>query len=317
VVRWPFAFAALLAAVSCSVSQPRSPSRSPSPPPTRPAPAMVQVEDAPASRPQRGLQQADLVYEYLTEGGISRFTVLYWNPSGGFRVEPVRSARLVTLRLVQAYGSVLFYSGASDHVQAAIGADHLPALSESSDGGRCFARDRARAAPHNLYTTGDQLQQCLGRVHATVSYPPPPTGELTGQGESATRIDFAQTVSQHVTYTYAPGSRTYTYADEQGPLTDAGNGGQPVAITTVVLVRVAHHDAGYTEDVAGAEGIDFDLSGNGAADVYTRGRHLTARWDLTHGPLQLLGSDGRPLVLPTGLTWVHLVDPDAQVAARA
>ena len=125
---------------------------------------MVQVEDAPGSRPHRGLQEADVVYEYLTEGGISRFTVLYWNSSGGFRIEPVRSARLVTLRLVQAYGGVLFYSGASDHVQAQIGASRMYSLSESSNGGRCFTRDPARPAPHNLYTTGDQLHQCLSRI---------------------------------------------------------------------------------------------------------------------------------------------------------
>jgi hypothetical protein len=277
---------------------------------------MVQVEDAPGSRPHHSLQEADVVYEYLTEGGISRFTLLYWNPVGGFRIEPVRSARLVTLRLVQAYGGVLFYSGASNHVQAQIGASGMHALSESSNRGRCFARDSARRAPHNLYTTGDQLHQCLSGLHVTVSYPPPATGE-SAQGDPAARLDFAQTVSHRVAYTYAPSSRTYAYADERGPLTDADNGPQPVAVTTVVLVRVAHHGAGYTEDVAGAEGIDFDLSGGGSADVYTRGRHLAARWDLTHGPLQLLGTGGIPLALPAGLTWIHLVQPDTQVAVSA
>jgi Protein of unknown function (DUF3048) N-terminal domain/Protein of unknown function (DUF3048) C-terminal domain len=302
------ALTALLATAVCSSPQPSSPSG----PPTRLAPAMVQVEDAPGSRPHRGLQKADVVYEYLTEGGISRFTLLYWNPAGGFRIEPVRSARLVTLRLVQAYGGVLFYSGASDHVQTQIGASRMHAVSESSNGG-CFARDSARRAPHNLYTTGDQLHQCLSGLHVTVSYPPPATGE-PAQGEPAARLEFPQTVSHQVAYTYAPSSRMYAYADERGPLTDADNGLQPVAVTTVVLVRVAYHGAGYPEDVLGAEGIDFDLSGSGSADIYTRGRHLAGRWDLTHGPLRLLGPDGSPLPLPAGLTWIHLVHPDTQVA---
>jgi len=286
-------------------------------PASRPAPAMVQVENAPGSRPQRGLQKADIVFEYLTEGGISRFTVLYWSPSGGFRIEPVRSARLVTLRLVQSYSGVLFYSGASNRVQAQISSSGVRGFSEPSEGGRCFARDSTRVAPHNLYTTGERVQQCLSGLQLTVSYPAPATGEPGKTTEPVARFDFSQTVSHRVAYTYAPASRTYAYTDEQGPLTDADNGSQPVDITNVVLIRVAHHGLGYAEDVNGAEGVDYDLTSTGSADVYTRGGHIAARWDLTQGPLRLIGGDGRALSLPAGLTWMHLVDPDTQVAASA
>jgi len=274
---------------------------------------MVQVENAPGSRPQSGLQEADIVYEYLTEGGISRFTAIYWNPGGVSRIEPVRSARLITLRLVKAYGGVLFYSGASAQVQAQITADHASALSEPSDGGRYFARDRSRFAPHNLFTTGDQLHQGVARLQVKVSYPTPGSGEPTGKGEQVDRMSFQQTTSHSVAYTYSTASRTYLYADERGPLVDLANGGKQVTVSNVVLVRVAHHGAGYTEDVLGAEGIDFDLAGTGPADVYTRGLHLAGRWDLSQGPMRLVGADSKPLPLPAGLTWVHLVDPDTVV----
>jgi hypothetical protein len=301
--------AALILGVACSGPQPTAPAT----PATRLAPALVQIEDAPGSRPQSGLQQADTVYEYLTEGGISRFTAVYWNPSGPFRIEPVRSARLVTLRLVKAYGGLLVYSGASEHVQAQINSDGMAAISESSAGGRYFARDRSRAAPHNLYTTGDQVHQALETLQVRVSYPVPVHGEPAARGEPVGELSFQQTASHRVSYTYSPASRTYAYGDESGPLLDAGNGGKQVAVTSVVLVRVSHHGAGYTEDVLGAEGIDFDLEGSGAADLYTRGGHVAARWDLSQGPLRLVGADSRPLLLPAGLTWIHLVDPDTQV----
>ncbi|HKA51450.1 MAG TPA: DUF3048 domain-containing protein [Candidatus Dormibacteraeota bacterium] len=288
-------------------------SATPQPTPGRLAPAFVQVEDAPGSRPHSGLQEADIVYEYLTEGGISRFTAIYWSPSGGFRIEPVRSARLVTLRLVRAYGGVLFYSGASDHVQAQISGEHLPGVSQSSDAGRYFARDRSRAAPHNLYTTGDQLHQGLDRLQVKVNYPAPVPSEPSGKGEPTAMLTFQQTVSHKVAYTYSPADRTYMYADRFGPLVDIGNGAKQVSVTNVVLLKVAHHGAGYTEDVLGAEGIDFDLEGGGDADLYTRGQHFPARWDLSHGPMRLLGADGKPMRLPPGLTWIHLVDPDTHV----
>ena len=276
---------------------------------------MVQVENAPGSRPHSGLQQADVVFEHLTEGGISRFTALYWNPSGGTRIEPVRSARLVTLKLVKDYGGVLFYSGASDPVQAQIDAERLPALAEPADGGKYYSRDRARPAPHNLVTTGDQLRAGVEARKVRITYPKPVEGEPPPGGDPITRLTIPQTATHNVGYAYSPASRTYAYSDETGPLVDAGNGGAQIAVTNVVLVHVAHHGAGYTEDVLGAEGIDFDLQGSGGADVFTRGEHLAATWDLTQGPLRLLGADGKPIALPPGLTWIHLIDPGAPVQA--
>jgi hypothetical protein len=257
-------------------------------------------ENAPGSRPQSGLQRADLVFEYLTEGGISRFTAVSWNPSGAVRIEPVRSARLVTLRLVRAYGGLLFYSGASDHVQALISDEQLPVIGESSDSGRYFARDRSRPAPHNLFTTEDLLREALVAQQVKVGYPVPAAGEPPTGGDRVARLSFPQTTSHKVTYTYDPASRTYAYADENGLLVDAAEGGGQIAVTSVVLVRVAHHGAGYTEDVLGAEGIDFDLAGSASADVYTRGVHLAARWSLGQGPLIRAAGRGRPVLASAG-----------------
>src|SRR2546428_10707647 len=92
----------------------------PTPTPSRPGPAMVQIENSILARPQAGLQQADLVYEYLAEGGITRMTVIYFKPSGSQRIEPVRSARPVTIRLWDPYHGVNFYSGA-----------HIPRLAQN------------------------------------------------------------------------------------------------------------------------------------------------------------------------------------------
>ena len=295
-----------------------TPTPAPTPTPGRPAPAIVQIENDPASRPQSGLQKADVVYEYLTEGGITRFSAVYLNPTGGQHVEPVRSARLAALRLVHSYGGVLLYSGASDHVLGMIWDQKLPNFDDHADGGRYFSRDGGRQAPHNLVTTPDQMAQAVQKSGRRVTYDPPAHGEPAGPGDAQpTRLSFQQTFAHGVSYAYDPGARTYQYSTDTGPMVDAAEGGKPLAITNVVLLRVAHHGAGYTEDVRGEEGIDFDLQGTGRADVYTRGQHFAASWSLPdpNQPLHLLGADGRDLVLPAGLTWVHLVDPDMPVNA--
>jgi Protein of unknown function (DUF3048) N-terminal domain/Protein of unknown function (DUF3048) C-terminal domain len=287
----------------------------PTPTPSRPGPAMVQVENSILARPQAGLQQADLVYEYLAEGGITRMTVIYFKPSGTQRIEPVRSARPVTITLWHAYHGVIFFSGANIHVLQAIQQQHIPALTEGTDGGAYFARDPSRRAPHNLYTDGDRLKQGLSKYAPRITYQQPAAGTPAASPAPtpANRIVFNQTNSHRVIYVYSSADGVYAYNTLDGPLIDKDTG-QPIKPVNVVLIQVAHHNAGFT-DVLGAPAVDFDLHGVGPADIFSKGQHYTGKWDLTNPelPLKLVGADGKPTRLPAGLTWIHLVDPGTPV----
>ena len=285
------------------------------PTPARPGPAMVQVENSPQARPQSGLQQADLVFEYLAEGGITRMTVIYFKPSGTQRIEPVRSARPVTIRLWHAYHGVIFFSGANQKVLDMISQQQIPALTEGSDGGAYFSRDPARQAPHNLYTDGNRLAQGIDKHAPKVTYQLPVAGTPAASPAptAANRIVFDQTNVHKVTYTYAAADNAYSYGTETGPLIDH-NTGQPIKPVNVIVVQVAHHNAGFT-DVLGAPAVDFDLTGTGPADVFTQGKHYSAKWDLSNPelPLKIVGADGQLMHLPAGLTWIHLVDPGTPI----
>jgi DUF3048 family protein len=305
----------LALSVLAACAAPEGPTATPTPTPSRLGPAMVQVENSILARPQSGLQQADLVYEYLAEGGITRMTVIYFKPSGSQRIEPVRSARPVTIRLWHAYHGVIFFSGANAKVLQMIADQHIPAVSESSDGGIYFARDPNRRAPHNLYTDGDRLAQGLKKYAPRVTYqlPAPGAPPPSPAPAMANRVVFDQTNFHRVTYTYSAADSAYAYGTELGPLIDK-NTGQPIKPVNVILIQVAHHDAGFT-DVLGAPAVDFDLQGTGSADVFSQGHRYTARWDLTdpEQPLKILGADGKPMHLPAGLTWIHLVDPGTPI----
>lgn len=301
----------LLAACSPSAS----PVSTPTPTPSRLGPAMVQVENSILARPHSGLQQADLVFEYLAEGGITRMTVMYFKPSGSQRIEPVRSARPVTIHLWHAYHGVICFSGANQRVLDMIAADHIPSLTEGSDSGIYFARDPSRRAPHNLYTDGDRLAQGVEKYAPRVTYqlPAPGTPAESQAPAVANHIVFDQTNFHRVTYSYSSADSAYSYGTELGPLIDR-NTGQPIKPVNVILIQVAHHDAGFT-DVLGAPAVDFDLLGTGPADVFTQGHRYPATWDLidTEQPLKILGADGAPMHLPPGLTWIHLVDPGTPI----
>ncbi len=305
--------AVILAA--CGTTAANAPA-TPTPTPSRPGPAMVQIENSIQARPQSGLQQADLVFEYLAEGGITRMTVIYFKPSGSFRIEPVRSARPVTIRLWHAYHGVIFYSGANQKVLDMMAQQQIPRVTEGSDGGIYFSRDPQRRAPHNLYTDAGRLAQVLNKYAPKVTYqlPAPGTPAASPAPAAASHIQFDQTSFHRVIYTYSPPDGAYIYNTVNGPLMDAGTG-QPIKPVNVILIQVGHHDAGFT-DVLGAPAVDFDLQGTGPADVFTQGKHYAAKWDLSdpESPLKIEGPDGKIMHLPPGLTWIHLVDPGTPIA---
>src|SRR5207245_335771 len=113
-------------------------------------PLMIQIENTDPSRPQAGIDAGSVLFEYLTEGGITRFSVLFHRVPGV--VGPVRSARFVSVYLYHRFDALLMASGGSAWTYQKIFADPgLPALINDFDHGQHFFRWDGRLAPHNLY----------------------------------------------------------------------------------------------------------------------------------------------------------------------
>lgn len=71
-------------------------------------PLSVMVENSKVSRPQSGLSFADVVYEAVAEGGITRFMAVYYCQDAEF-IGPVRSARTYFLDWASEYGTSPLY----------------------------------------------------------------------------------------------------------------------------------------------------------------------------------------------------------------
>lgn len=71
-------------------------------------PLGVMVQNNTEARPQSGLSSADIVHEAVSEGGITRFLVMYYCDESKI-VGSVRSARIYFIRLLQGYGNNPLY----------------------------------------------------------------------------------------------------------------------------------------------------------------------------------------------------------------
>lgn len=72
-------------------------------------PLGVAIENHVEARPQSGLSSADVVYEAVAEGGITRFLALFYCQDASY-VGPIRSARVHFMTLLREYGTSPLYA---------------------------------------------------------------------------------------------------------------------------------------------------------------------------------------------------------------
>jgi hypothetical protein len=299
-----------------------APTPTPTPPPPVPgatytAPAIVQVENLNDARPQSGLQSADVVYEYSAEGGISRFSVVYFSTPKG-QVGPIRSARLISPPLVSIYGGTLVYSGSSNYVSNRMNSEHTARFDETSAGHDMF-RVGTRYVPHNLYTDGGRVDDMVHRSNQR-----PVTYQLWGRAITAV----GQAPVGGFTVPVSPGERpSYTWRADLGGWTRAepdtgtfidANTGQPVVAATVVVMQVpARLNPDDIENGCCTAGWEYTMTGSGPDQVFTNGAEVDGTWTQgPTGPPQFTLPSGAGAPIAPGLVWIAVVPTGQRATAR-
>ncbi len=117
------------------------------------APVAVMVNNHVAARPQTNLTQADLVYETLAEGGISRYMAVYWqNPVS--EVGPIRSVRQYYLEWLSEYNAIFIHDGYASSTDLRVDAGgNIWRYGIRDIATQGAWRDHTRYAPHNEYSS--------------------------------------------------------------------------------------------------------------------------------------------------------------------
>ncbi|MGH9003939.1 MAG: DUF3048 domain-containing protein, partial [Acidimicrobiia bacterium] len=247
----------------------------PGDPPVRPA-LIVKIDNAPRARPQVGLNQADVVFEELVEGGITRFAAVFHSQDSD-PVGPVRSARSTDIGLASALHRPLFaYSGANAVFEEQVRQAPLVDVGVKAAPDRYY-REGSRRAPSNLFSRTPALFQ-LAPPDAVA--PPalftyrapgePPAGASMATASRVT-IGFAKAVDWDWDAAVGGWWRT------QGGRHHADSAGRVVAPANVVVQFVEYRDTGL-RDASGAPVPEAQIVGEGDAWVLSGGHLVPARW---------------------------------------
>ena len=271
------------------------------------APTIIQIENSIDARPQAGMQQADMIYEYISEGSIPRLSAVYWHPLPDL-VGPVRSCRLITIRLELMYKGMIYCSGANDYVLGLVW-KHPNLVNDYSHGaGNVYYRDNAtRYAPHNVMMHGNNVTTFTAKQNlAALTYDiAPKHPDATFTGDAAPTIS----VPDHgASWQYDPASKQYLKTQDGRPFNNIGTG-RLHAKTVIVEYVNSFLDTNPANSFHGYFTEAYELTGDGRADIFVDGVVIHATWHHPdpNVPAVYLDASGNPIDLDNGLTWVHVI----------
>lgn len=264
----------------------------------------VKIDNAPAARPQSGLDAAESVYELPVEAGVTRFIALFHSTDAAY-LGPVRSARPTDPTLLLPLGATFTISGAQDWVIAGIRAAGVRLIGE----GPGTFRIRSRRAPHNLYADTISLREVAdSRDHP--DEPPPPMwqfGDLPAGSEPAetVTIDFSDAVVagwswDGSAYVRATNGVAHQVLAKDGSLS-------PLTADVLVVLFADRYTASPPGD--GTPVPAMDTTGTGRALVFAGGKVAEGTWsrEAASDTFTLTDGDDAPLQVPAGRSWISIV----------
>jgi hypothetical protein len=267
---------------------------------TRPS-LLVKVENTPDALPQWGVDQADVVYEEIVNGGITRLAAIF-NSQVPVKIGPVRSVRPTDTQIVWPLGGLFAFSGGAQYAINSIRQSPTRLITESMAGTAMF-RDPHRYAPHNLYARG------AGLFTFKASPTPPPAlfqylkpgTKVKGKAVSKVVVPFPSIYP--VTWTWNKTTKSW----------DRTLFGQPDVTGTGVREspkNLVVMEATYVNGI-GTMSSYANLQGSGNVQVFINGKEVDGTWSRGASKADVImykTLTGKPLRMNPGQTWVELLD---------
>ena len=261
-------------------------------------------------RPQAGINSADVVYEEVVEGSVTRFASIFHSMDAD-PVGPVRSARTTDLLLMAPLNRPLFaWSGANAGVVEQVRrADIVDVGYDAATG--AFNRRGDRRAPYNLFSS----TQAIRAAAPAEDRPPPQLFQYRGADEAP--AGGREVGGIHINFGGGPGSAPVDFewdgsgwARSQRGTEHVDAAGQRIAPPNVIVQLTPYVEVQCC-DAAGFPIVEAQLVGEGDAWVLTGGQLIEGRWSRPSlaEVTRYSTADGEPIRLTPGRTWVSIAPP--------
>lgn len=268
----------------------------------RPALA-AKVDNHPSARPQVAIDQADLVFEELVEGGLTRY-VAVWHSDLPAEIGPVRSVRPMDPEIVSPLGGILAYSGGQQRFIDAMLESPVTSAIHGGELDSFFYRSTDKVAPHNVILRAEELVANFPDLA-----PPQPQFSYAAGVDESTAVDSGEPIGLLSVRFYTNNVPSWEWSEADGAfLRKQTNGAADVALSggqiradNVVVLFVSIE---VVQDIPTTFLID-----RGEGFVATGGHLVPITWSKASAeePIELTDPSGQRVLLAPGKTWVELL----------
>jgi len=306
-------------------------------------PLGVMIENHLDARPQSGINAADVTYEAVAEGGITRTLNIFYCQDAGI-VGPVRSARTYFLDFVSEYSENPLYA----HVGGANTSGPADALGQINDYGwggyndlnqfsigfPTYRRDESRlghpvATEHTMYSVTTKLWDIGAKRQLTnvdkdgkawdenfVKYSfkddAPSDKRPVNQ---VIHLDFWNDPSYSVDWIYDPKANLYTRKNGGVDHIDR-NTKKPLATRNVVVLFMTEQHA--NDGYEGNAHMLYGTKGTGRALIFMDGKQIKGTWKKSGrtGRTEITDSSGNEVKFNRGKIWFEVQPTDGEVSVK-
>lgn len=275
-------------------------------------PYMVSYNNVQAALPHHGIASADIVYEFLTEGGTTRCIALFTNIMEVSKIGSIRSARQYFVDLSQTYDAIFVHAGGSTEALnslSALGLDHIDAGYYNT-----FYRDQARlscgyALEHTLFGSGEGIVSTAIENGYTLNYDEPRdygilfTEDGTPEGEDAGTVKlFFSNSGKKTSFVYNEETGLYEAFQFNQRWVDS-NTGETLSFENILILDTVCYlqsdGVHWTVELTGTDRAGWFACGGKIVPILWSHDSITSNFVYTL-------EDGTPLELGVGTSYVAM-----------
>ncbi len=297
---------------------------------------VIKVENDPMIRPQSGLESADIIFEELVEGGITRFATI-WQSKFPKEIGPVRSVRHVDVAIAAPIADFFVFSGGARPTISYVRGNAGKGVYILTEGAPGMYRTNYHSAPHNLFISPLRLIKGMKKTKtptqplfvagtrtvaktpltptpavtesasASSGSSPKPTPNLAAKLITKVNLRFSSAENPAWAWSKSLGK----WVRSEGSVPAFARSGVRLSASNVVVLKVKTQDAGY-RDPAGSFVPRTMLEGSGKGWLLVDHKQLPITWSkpTLKSPFTFRDAAGNAVSLKPGNTWVELIPID-------
>ncbi|MBO4902920.1 MAG: DUF3048 domain-containing protein [Lachnospiraceae bacterium] len=142
-------------------------------------PIAIMLNNLEAAQPMSGVSYADVVYEYVVEGAITRLMGVFENYDNLDKIGSVRSCREYFVYTALEFDAIYMHFGQAAYAVDLLAKDYVNNLNGLGEAGdTCFYRTSDRQAPHNVYTSAKGIEAGIKKLNYREDHNPDYKGKF-------------------------------------------------------------------------------------------------------------------------------------------